>query len=184
MVLFILFSIRRTLIYHLFERMIHKRLFQWVDDIMPTSTAVPLSPTQIVPARVCMLRQRNAADCAAPSFKATIAMLFCKRSNTLTSDFQSTTPLFPLQMHDQSPSWFILRSKATADIQYETLVPTVVFTVLALLMVVLRWCSRISCRSATVKSEDYVVTAAMVSTRKRFLNIANRRRYSPSASQP
>jgi Na+-transporting methylmalonyl-CoA/oxaloacetate decarboxylase gamma subunit len=64
------------------------------------------------------------------------------------------------------------------------LVPTVVFTVLALLMVVLRWCSRISCRSAAAKFEDYLVTTAMVSTQKRFRNIANRRKHSQSASRP
>jgi hypothetical protein len=67
------------------------------------------------------------------------------------------------KMHDHSPSWFVLRSKATADIGYEALVPPVIFTALAALMVALRWCSRICARSAKIELEDYFVTAALVS---------------------
>ncbi|KAF1829235.1 hypothetical protein BDW02DRAFT_177731 [Decorospora gaudefroyi] len=65
-------------------------------------------------------------------------------------------------MHGNSPSWFILRSKATANIRYEALVPAVIFTALAFLMVGLRWCSRICSRSASVGLEDYLITVALV----------------------
>ncbi|KAF1942306.1 hypothetical protein EJ02DRAFT_345713 [Clathrospora elynae] len=65
-------------------------------------------------------------------------------------------------MHNYSPSWFVLRSKATADIHYEALVPAVVFTTLAFLMVALRWCSRICSRSGKIEAEDYFVTVALV----------------------
>lgn len=65
-------------------------------------------------------------------------------------------------MHDHSPSWFVLRSKATANINYEALLPTVIFTSLASFMILLRWCSRLCSRSAKIGVEDYFVTAAMV----------------------
>lgn len=65
-------------------------------------------------------------------------------------------------MHDHSPSWFVLRSKATANISYEALLPAVIFTSLASFMVMLRWCSRLYSRSAKIGVDDYFVTAAMV----------------------
>lgn len=71
---------------------------------------------------------------------------------------------FPcVMMYARSPSWFVLSSKATADISYEALLPTVILTALASVMVVLRWCSRVCSRSITIGPEDYCVTAAMVS---------------------
>ena len=66
-------------------------------------------------------------------------------------------------MQDQSTAWYAIRYKALADIRYAALIPAVMFTALALLMVVLRWCCRIYCRSARVGTEDYLVTAALVS---------------------
>ncbi|KAL6173624.1 hypothetical protein ACJQWK_01164 [Exserohilum turcicum] len=70
---------------------------------------------------------------------------------------------FPcVMMYARSPSWFVLSSKATADISYEALLPTVILTALASVMVVLRWCSRVCSRSITIGPEDYCVTAAMV----------------------
>jgi hypothetical protein len=107
---------------------------------------------------------KNAADDQGHLFKMTVAMALCKRLNAHTLTSPLTPQLLSVRMHDQSPSWFVLRSKATADIRSETLVPTVIFTALALLMVGLRWCSRSCCKSATVKPEDYFVTAAMVRT--------------------
>jgi len=68
-------------------------------------------------------------------------------------------------MQDQSPAWYAMRYKALADIRYTALIPTVMFTALALLMVALRWCCRICSRSAKVGPEDYLVTAAVVSIR-------------------
>ncbi|KAF2845134.1 hypothetical protein T440DRAFT_545507 [Plenodomus tracheiphilus IPT5] len=69
-------------------------------------------------------------------------------------------------MHGHSPSWFILSSEATADIHIDTLVPAIVFTVLACVMVALRWYGRL-CSACGIKTEDYFVTAALL------LSIAN-----------
>ena len=66
-------------------------------------------------------------------------------------------------MQDQYPAWYAMRYKALADIRYAALIPAVMFTTLALLMVALRWCCRIFSRSAKVGPEDYLVTAAVVS---------------------
>jgi hypothetical protein len=97
--------------------------------------------------------------------------------------FRFQPKLFIFNMHNQSPSWFILRSKATADIRSETLVPTVIFTALASLLVALRWCSRVCCRSTAVQPEDYFVTAAMVGTSAHSSTVFNHRRCFLSASQ-
>ncbi|EUC41040.1 hypothetical protein COCMIDRAFT_30116 [Bipolaris oryzae ATCC 44560] len=64
--------------------------------------------------------------------------------------------------HAQSPSWFVIRSKATADIGYDALIPTVVFTALALVMVILRLCSRTCSNPSRIGLEDYFVTAAVL----------------------
>jgi hypothetical protein len=82
---------------------------------------------------------------------------------TVPASVSARTISYMEKMHDHSPSWFVLRSKATADIGYEALVPPVIFTALAALMVALRWCSRICARSAKIELEDYFVTAALVS---------------------
>lgn len=64
-------------------------------------------------------------------------------------------------MRTHSPSWFILSSEATADIQIDALVPAIVFTILASIMVGLRWYSRLY-SACGVKTEDYLVTAALI----------------------
>lgn len=64
--------------------------------------------------------------------------------------------------HAQSPSWFVIRSKATADIGYNALVPTVIFTALALVMVILRLCSRTCSNPSRVGLEDYFITVAVL----------------------
>lgn len=74
----------------------------------------------------------------------------------------STSPE-PVMTHAQSPSWFVIRSKATADIGYDALVPTVIFTALALVMVILRLCSRTCSNPSRIGLEDYFITAALVS---------------------
>lgn len=66
-------------------------------------------------------------------------------------------------MHKHSPSWYVLSSKATADIGLDALVPTVILTILALLIVVLRWYSRIvMSRKGRLEVEDYLVALATV----------------------
>ncbi|KAJ6197963.1 hypothetical protein J3E72DRAFT_438708 [Bipolaris maydis] len=74
----------------------------------------------------------------------------------------STSPE-PVMTHAQSPSWFVIRSKATADIGYDALVPTVIFTALAFVMVILRLCSRTCSNTNRIGLEDYFITAALVS---------------------
>jgi hypothetical protein len=56
----------------------------------------------------------------------------------------------------------MLSSAATAHIGYDALVPAVLITGLAGLMVVARWYSRIVCRPRDVGLEDYLVSIAMV----------------------
>ncbi|EMD92293.1 hypothetical protein COCC4DRAFT_48204 [Bipolaris maydis ATCC 48331] len=73
----------------------------------------------------------------------------------------STSPE-PVMTHAQSPSWFVIRSKATADIGYDALVPTVIFTALAFVMVILRLCSRTCSNTNRIGLEDYFITAALL----------------------
>lgn len=121
------------------------------------------------PSGTCRLVQ-PAFACAHKGMRLMTLDIYSRRQSPCCSanaesahfDFHSTIPSFPHQMHDQSPSWFVLRSKATADIRYETLIPTVIFTAIASLVVGLRWCSRVT--STTVMPEDYIVTAAMVTS--------------------
>lgn len=68
-------------------------------------------------------------------------------------------------MESRSPSWFVLSSKATADIRYEALIPAVTFSALAILVVVLRWYSRVYSTAGSIGTEDYLVTLALVSVR-------------------
>jgi hypothetical protein len=56
----------------------------------------------------------------------------------------------------------MLSSAATAHIGYDALVPAVLVTGLAGLMVAARWYSRIVCRPRHVGLEDYLVSIAMV----------------------
>ncbi|CAO2647067.1 Nn.00g079890.m01.CDS01 [Neocucurbitaria sp. VM-36] len=66
-------------------------------------------------------------------------------------------------MHSHSPSWFVLSSKATADIRHPALIPAVVFTALAVFMVMLRWYSRVVYSSpGSIGTEDYFLTAALL----------------------
>jgi hypothetical protein len=65
-------------------------------------------------------------------------------------------------MQHHSPTWYLLSSQATAHIGYDALVPAVVFTVLALCMVLARWYSRVCCMPRTVGTEDWCVSIAMV----------------------
>ncbi|KAF2629216.1 hypothetical protein BU25DRAFT_389218 [Macroventuria anomochaeta] len=67
-----------------------------------------------------------------------------------------------MQIH--SPSWFVLSQKATANLQQSALIPALVFTTLALLIVILRWYSRICLAPGTWHIEDFVVTAALILT--------------------
>jgi hypothetical protein len=65
-------------------------------------------------------------------------------------------------MHKHSPSWYLLSLEATVDIGYDALVPAVVFTALALCMVLGRWYSRVCCMPRNVGWEDWCVSVAMV----------------------
>jgi hypothetical protein len=81
-------------------------------------------------------------------------------------------------MHVQSPSWFVLRSKATADISYDALIPTVIFTTLASAMLILRLCSRLCSNPTRIGLEDYFFTAVIgggkhYESRFRFDEVAN-----------
>lgn len=65
-----------------------------------------------------------------------------------------------------SPSWFVLSHEATANLQQSALIPAVLFTTLALPIVVLRWYSRTRLAPRTWHVEDVVVTAALVCARQ------------------
>ncbi|KAF2826620.1 hypothetical protein CC86DRAFT_292356 [Ophiobolus disseminans] len=65
-------------------------------------------------------------------------------------------------MHTHSPSWFMLSSQATAHIHYDALLPAVLCTALALVIVGLRWYSRMMSRKGSVGTEDWMVTLAML----------------------
>jgi hypothetical protein len=56
----------------------------------------------------------------------------------------------------------MLSSAATAHIRYDALVPAVLFTGLAVCMVLLRWYSRVVCRPGHVGVEDILISIAMV----------------------
>jgi hypothetical protein len=62
-----------------------------------------------------------------------------------------------------SPSWFMFSSKATAHIRFDALIPAIVITGLALVVVGLRWYSRAVAKTGKVGMEDWIVTVAMVS---------------------
>ncbi|OAL43367.1 hypothetical protein IQ07DRAFT_650204 [Pyrenochaeta sp. DS3sAY3a] len=65
-------------------------------------------------------------------------------------------------MHSHSPSWFVLSSSATANIGLDALVSSAIFTAVAMIMVGLRWGSRMCSPKGTVGVEDYFVTVALV----------------------
>lgn len=63
-------------------------------------------------------------------------------------------------MRVHTPSWFVLSSKATADIHIDALASCVVFTSLAMVFVVLRLLTRV--KNGGLRLEDYVVVVAVV----------------------
>jgi hypothetical protein len=65
-------------------------------------------------------------------------------------------------MLNHSPSWLVLSPQATAHIHLDALFPAALFTVLAIVMVGLRWYSRLVCRPGYVGCEDWFVTVAVV----------------------
>ena len=69
----------------------------------------------------------------------------------------------PTNMHE-NPSWVKVSQQAGADIGHQALIPVLILTVLALVMVVLRWFSRVRL-SCVYGVEDVVVTLALVSVR-------------------
>lgn len=68
-------------------------------------------------------------------------------------------------MEINSPSWFVLAQQATTSLHRLAFVPALVTTTLAFLIVILRWYSKIRLMSGSCSLEDFVITAAMVSTR-------------------
>jgi Ca2+/Na+ antiporter len=69
---------------------------------------------------------------------------------------------YQLNMHIRSPSWFDLSQKATANLAQSAFIPSLVFTVLAFLIVTFRWISRLCLAPRTWYREDLLVTSAMV----------------------
>lgn len=67
-----------------------------------------------------------------------------------------------IEMHNHSPSWFVLSSEATADIRFEALIPAVLLTALATCIITLRWYSRLCATSSGIQIEDSLVTIALV----------------------
>ncbi|KAF3032394.1 hypothetical protein E8E12_003884 [Didymella heteroderae] len=63
-------------------------------------------------------------------------------------------------MHIHSPSWFVLSQKATANLSHSALIPSLVFTTLAFLIVMFRWISRLCLAPGTWYREDVLVTLA------------------------
>lgn len=72
-------------------------------------------------------------------------------------------------MNTHAPSWLVLSSVATADIRESALIPAVLFTTLALVVVLLRWYSRMCLSPGICCIEDYFVGGALVSMRPKFL---------------
>jgi hypothetical protein len=72
-------------------------------------------------------------------------------------------------MNTHAPSWLVLSSVATADIRESTLIPAVLFTTLALVVVLLRWYSRVCLSPGICCIEEYFVSGALVSIRLCFL---------------
>ena len=91
------------------------------------------------------------------------------------ADFDLTMYTINSKMHHHSPSWYILSSKATAHIRLDALVPSLVLTILAFCMVLLRWFSRLVCRPGHIGLEDYLISIAVVSATRNpsILNLTN-----------
>lgn len=65
-------------------------------------------------------------------------------------------------MPTKSPSWFVLSQNATANLGLSALLPALVLTILALLVMILRWYSKIRLRPGTWHFEDVLFTLALV----------------------
>ena len=69
-------------------------------------------------------------------------------------------------MNVYSPSWFVLSQAEPASLEGVALVPASVFTSFALIIVVLRWYSKIRLAPGTQHIEDFVITAALVRSQR------------------
>jgi hypothetical protein len=77
-------------------------------------------------------------------------------------------------MHTHAPTWLVLSSLAMEDIRQSALIPAVIFTTLALGVVLLRWYSRMCLSPGVCRAEDYCVSGALVGIRVvSFERIAN-----------
>jgi hypothetical protein len=68
-------------------------------------------------------------------------------------------------MLSKSPSWFVLGQNATANLGLTALLPALVLTIFALLVVLLRWYSKICLRPGTWHFDDVLFTLALVCIR-------------------
>lgn len=68
----------------------------------------------------------------------------------------------PLMMHTESPSWFVLSQNATANLGLTALLPALVLTIFALLVVLLRWYSKIRLMPGTWHFEDVLFTFTLL----------------------
>lgn len=68
-------------------------------------------------------------------------------------------------MLTESPSWFVLSQNATANLGLTALLPALILTTFALLVVLLRWYSKIHLRPGTWHFEDILFTFALVRIR-------------------
>ncbi|KAF1962584.1 hypothetical protein CC80DRAFT_531417 [Byssothecium circinans] len=89
--------------------------------------------------------------------------LMCPRGHPCAQALSQTFPTYDsrcaIKMKKQFPSWTIASVLVTASVGYKVLVPAIVFTVMAILAVVLRMYSR-ACISRNVQVEDYFVVVA------------------------
>ncbi|KAF1925036.1 uncharacterized protein M421DRAFT_267455 [Didymella exigua CBS 183.55] len=68
-------------------------------------------------------------------------------------------------MDTNSPSWFVASQQATTSLRGSAFIAALIFTTLAFIIVILRWYSKIRLVPGTLRLEDFVITAATVSTR-------------------
>lgn len=66
----------------------------------------------------------------------------------------------------------MLSAEATAHIRNDALVTAIVFTVCAYAMVLLRWYSRLVCRPGHVGWDDYSISIALVSLKRRSRGVS------------
>jgi len=65
-------------------------------------------------------------------------------------------------MHSESPSWFVLSQNATANLGLTALLPALILTIFALLVMLLRWYSKIRLMPGTWHFEDVLFTLALL----------------------